>query len=138
MANDIILPLGQTGISGLTIRLLSGTTLGSSISLSEIGTSGLYTNNSNLTGLTENSEYVIFAYNSSNQLIANTETVLWDGSTFINPDFKTKEVHEYLGLDSSNPVTIDKTGTTVTEVSANISVTHTINEVNETVVKQRS
>ena len=80
MANEIKLPIGTIGLSGLYARAIQGTTLGSPISLGEIsGAGGVYSGT--MTGSA--GYYGFLFYDSSDELIGTSTVYYWDGTDFI-------------------------------------------------------
>jgi len=74
-----------TGLSGIYCRPVSGTTLGSSISLTEVsGAGGLYVGEMT-TGTA--GHYVLLAFDATDQQIgASTISYYWDGTQFVGDD----------------------------------------------------
>ncbi|MEM9482110.1 MAG: hypothetical protein AAGA83_00305 [Cyanobacteria bacterium P01_F01_bin.116] len=48
------------------------------------------------------------------------------------------EVHRFRGLNGALPITGDQTGNTTTETDGTVTITHTVNPTDQTVVRQRS
>jgi hypothetical protein len=80
MANEIILSLATTGLSGLYVRPLQGTTIGASLPLLEIsGAGGTYA--ATMSGAA--GTYIFLAFDSSDQKIgASSQSFYWDGAIF--------------------------------------------------------
>jgi hypothetical protein len=86
MANEIQFPIGEPGLTGLYCRPLAGSTLGTSIALTELsGAGGLYRNNGTIT-LT-NGTYTLLAFDSTAVNIGYVGPVVWDGIDFSNAGF---------------------------------------------------
>ncbi len=81
MANEISLPIGESGLTGLYCRTLQGVTLGSPMPLAEVpGAGGVYVG----TMAGEPGHYVLLAYDSTDKSIASsTASYQWDGEAFL-------------------------------------------------------
>lgn len=80
MAKEIQFPY-VTG-RAVTARVFDGTTLGSAISLTEIASTGIYTNAGALS-LTTGTEYTILGFDGAT-LVGQSDALLWDGSDFVS------------------------------------------------------
>ena len=133
MANEIQFPY----ISGRIVaaRVFDGSTLSDEIILTEIASTGIYTNGGSLS-LTAGTEYTVLAFDDG-VLVGQSSLLMWTGSDFAS---KTQaaalETWRRQGLDVSSPVTRSKSGDNVIETFSGVTLTHSV--TGESVTVQRS
>jgi hypothetical protein len=135
--NQILVPLQISGLTGLTLQIVSapGNTVPSPLAVSEIpGDPGLYL--ATFTGLgTEENPIAYSGILRKDGALTGiaTPTFLWDGTDFVyvgldsGQDTKLTELWQRASLDADNPVTRESDGEDVTETFGAVTITHNSN-----------